>query len=194
MVRTYQAEAVITRVVKTRETDSRLTAVSHRHGKIVVVARGLRKINSRRAPFLDLFSHGKLFLAKGKTFDVVTDIVPFNNYIHLKSDLTVVAACYKMAEVVNTLLPEREPHPEVFQRFLADLVKMDNSVKKASFKKNNLPAAYSLEIADSFGLFLLWQLGYLPRDRHLKGKKLDSFLEETMERRLKSSKLLTKLL
>jgi len=164
------------------ETDRRLTVFSRRLGKLIVIAKGVRKINSRRAPYLDLFSHLTLFLSRGRTFDIITDVAPLNVFSKIRENLPSIAVAFHMAELTDRLLPERFPQLQIFSRLLHDLIIL-NSVKNAQLKA----------LCDNYGLFLLWELGYLPPATVLTGSKLDRFLEEVMEKKIESSRLLTKL-
>lgn len=59
-------EAVVLRRVDYSETDRILTVLTREHGKLGVIARGVRKQGSRMAPHTDLFARSTMQLAAGR--------------------------------------------------------------------------------------------------------------------------------
>ncbi|MBA2641162.1 MAG: DNA repair protein RecO [Nocardioidaceae bacterium] len=68
----YRDEAVVLRTQKLGEADRIVTVLSHRHGRIRAVARGVRRTTSRFGARLEPFSHVDLQLAEGRSLHVVT--------------------------------------------------------------------------------------------------------------------------
>jgi len=66
--RLYRTEAVILRRSDIGEADRLLTCYTPTRGKIRVIAKGARKITSRKAGHIELFIHSALLIAKGKTW------------------------------------------------------------------------------------------------------------------------------
>ncbi|MFQ5886561.1 MAG: DNA repair protein RecO, partial [Anaerolineae bacterium] len=78
--RLYRAEAIVLRRMNLGEADRLLTLYTPEWGKIRVVAKGVRKPTSRKAGHLELFTHSRLLIAKGRSLDIVTQaetITPF---------------------------------------------------------------------------------------------------------------------
>ena len=177
----YTADSIIIRKMKLGEADVRLTAVTLEHGRIIVKAPGLRRITSRRSPYLDLFNYVKMFITAGRTFGIITDIEPFESFNYLREKLNRIGMAYKLSEVCDRLLPENEPYPDIFNRLLISL------------RMLNKPESDPEKTGDFFCLDLLKRLGFLPREMHLEGTKLNMMLEEIMEKQIKSLTLLTKI-
>jgi DNA repair protein RecO (recombination protein O) len=71
---TYVDEGVVLRRVDYGESDRVLTVLTRHHGKVGVLARGVRKAGSRLAAHTDLFSRSTLQLARGRgELDVLTE-------------------------------------------------------------------------------------------------------------------------
>ena len=70
--RSYRAEAIVLKHHDWGEADRILTAFTREHGKLRVIAKGVRKIRSRRAGHLEPFTHVMLQLAKSKELPIVT--------------------------------------------------------------------------------------------------------------------------
>lgn len=181
MPRSYKIEGIVIRRVNYAEADKLITIFSKFHGKIVVLAKGIRKIKSRKAAHLELFTQCTSFLAVGRNFDIVTESQTINSYSNLRSDLNKLAYAYRIIEIVDRLCPEKEIHRNVYHLLL-------NTLKIIDDKSLKNPR----EIAEQFLVEILWELGYLPKGNLISGDKLNNFLENIIERHLKSDSLLTK--
>jgi DNA repair protein RecO (recombination protein O) len=63
--RTIRVEAVVLRHSDWGEADRLLTLFSREHGKLRAIAKGVRKMQSRKAGHLEPFMRSSLILAKG---------------------------------------------------------------------------------------------------------------------------------
>ncbi|EKD66911.1 MAG: DNA repair protein RecO, partial [uncultured bacterium] len=70
----YRVSAFILRRSNVGEADKILTIFSKKIGKLRVIAKGIRKISSRRGPHVDLFNEVSMMLHHGKTMDIVTEV------------------------------------------------------------------------------------------------------------------------
>jgi DNA repair protein RecO (recombination protein O) len=70
----YRDEAIVLRTQKLGEADRIVTVLSHRHGRVRAVARGVRRTTSRFGARLEPFSHVDLQLAEGRSLHVVTQV------------------------------------------------------------------------------------------------------------------------
>jgi DNA repair protein RecO (recombination protein O) len=70
---TYTDEGIVLRRVDYAEADRILTVLTREHGKVGVIARGVRKAPGRMAPHTDLFVRSTMQIAKGRgELDVLT--------------------------------------------------------------------------------------------------------------------------
>jgi DNA repair protein RecO (recombination protein O) len=111
---TYLTEGVILRRVDYGEADRILTVLTRDHGKIGVIARGVRKAGSRLAAHTDLFAHSRMQLARGRgDLDVLTQsetvglAAPF-------ADARRAACAAVCAELTDRVLESNHPDPETF--------------------------------------------------------------------------------
>ena len=70
----YRDEAIVLCTQKLGEADRIVTVLSHRHGRVRAVARGVRRTTSRFGARLEPFSHVDLQLAEGRSLHVVTQV------------------------------------------------------------------------------------------------------------------------
>ena len=123
--RLYTTEAIILRRSDVGEADRLLTIYTLREGKIAVSARGVRKTTSKLAGHLELFIHTHMQLARGRTFDVVTESRVIDHFVTLRNDLDRISlACY-VAELLDQMTPEQTEQPAVFMLLRDTLTAID---------------------------------------------------------------------
>lgn len=178
----YSVQAVILKRKNIGEADRILTLFTKEFGKLRVLAKGIRKISSRRGPHLEVFGFVKLFLHKGKTWDTVTETETIDQFSLLRKKLGRITLAYYLSELVDSLLPEKQEHRDVFL-LLTDTLKTLNHPHSV-----NLP-----ELRDQFSLTLLHALGFLRRENVLEGERLEQYIESIIEKRLKTPKIIHQL-
>ena len=155
------------------ESDKIITLFSREKGKIIVVAKGVRKIKSRRAPHLEPLNEVGLVLHKGKNYEIVSEAKSLNTPHFKLESLTYVL--YAL-EIVDKLLPELEPHASVYE-LLRSLL-LNDKIDENKIKE--------------FTLKLIWTLGFLPHGEFPK-EGLNNFVESLAEKQIRSKKLIDEL-
>lgn len=182
MTRSYKIEGIIIKRQRVGETDNLITVFSKNFGKLILKAKGARKVTSRKSPYLEPYNHVYLYVVKGKTIDIITEVVAIESFSIIRSKLDKIAYGFKIIEVINRLLPERQPSELIFSLLVRTLKQLD---KENSDQLN--------QIIEEFANQLLWGLGYLPKTRKLYGNILDLYLQQIMEKKIYSNNLLTKI-
>lgn len=183
MHRVYKATGIIIKRINYGEADKIVTIFTKEYGKIQSLAKGIRKIHSKKASQLELFSYVKVNLTKGKFLDIVTEVEAQELFPKIRSNLRNIVYAYELIEIIDQLCPEQEVHKKIFDLSLETLRTLDGGKHK--------DIALLLE---KFTLQVIWELGFLPYDRVLTGNSLDRFLESIVERSIKSKKLINKIL
>lgn len=182
MINTYATDGIIIKRRELGESDKLLTVLTPHQGKITVLAKGIRKIRSRRAAHLELFNRVLLTIRYGKSLDLVTEAEVKESYGTIRNDLTRVAYAYRMVEEIDRLCPEKQAHPEIFSLLVDTLQHL------------NQPGAYTWEaLTDEFTLRVLRDLGYLTGQQQLPRVQLRQYIESITERSMHSDRLLDKL-
>ena len=179
----YKAEGIILSRRNVGEADRILTVFTKEYGKIRLIAKGIRRVSSRRAPHLEIFTRVTLMIHRGTSLDSVTEATPMDVYETLRTDLERVSMAYFYCELVSVLLAEHQEHTDVY-RLLTDTLS----------NLNTQAGPLDPMVFREFTLELLWTLGFLPRNQRLQGSKLQSFVESIAERRLRTPKLVRQLL
>lgn len=180
-MRSYKTEGIILKRINYGEADRILTAYTKYYGKVKILAKGVRRIKSRRGPNVELFNQTVLFLAKSKNFDLLSEAEVKNSFPLLKKNLKKVAYAYQVCELVDCLCPEKQEHRRVF-----DL--LTDTFNQLTVTSNGLGA----KILADFELELLRELGYWPKDKS-PPSDLEIFIEQILEKKLKSQKFLTQI-
>lgn len=126
---TFGTEGIVLRKANFGEADQIVTLLTRYHGKLKAVAKGIRKIGSRKGGNLDLLNHVKAYLAEGKNLDIITEVELLSAWPKLKSDLTTVAISYQIAELANEFLVEKQENREVYELTLSALGKLEDADK-----------------------------------------------------------------
>ena len=112
----YRDEGVVLRAQKLGEADRIVTFLTHRHGKVRAVAKGIRRTSSRFGARLEPFGHVDLQLYEGRSLDIVTQAETIGPYgVAIASDYARYTAGTAMLETAERLTEtEREPSLQLF--------------------------------------------------------------------------------
>lgn len=173
MTRTYKTEGIVLKRKNFGEADKLLTIYTKHYGKIRVIGKGIRKTTSRKAGSLELFNHSRLFLAKGRNLDIITETATINAYRGWRKNLTKVGVAYYFCELVDKLTPDGQPNRTVFELLKDYLGKISDA---------DLPA-----LSRSFEEHLLDELGFgVPAEIKRKPGTLKTYIESITERQINS--------
>ena len=148
-MRTYSASGIVLRRIDLSEKDRILTVYTRELGKLSAVAKGARRPGSKLSGASEPFTYSKMFVAKGKDLDVLTQADIKESFPTVKSDISSIAYAVYMMELVNACVVEREPNAELFDTLLSSMYVLESCTDP--------------EIATRyFELHLLSILGYEP--------------------------------
>jgi DNA repair protein RecO (recombination protein O) len=120
-VRLYRTEAVVLRRSDLGEADRLLTLYTPEWGKLRVIAKGVRKPTSRKSGHLELFTHSRLLVARGRNLDIVTQAETIHSFRALREDLLRTGWAYYAAELLDRFVGEGIENRPLFNLFLATL-------------------------------------------------------------------------
>jgi DNA repair protein RecO (recombination protein O) len=179
-MRNIKSEGIVIKRKNFGEADKILTVFTRENGKIQIKAKGVRRISSRRSPHVELLNHVSLTLYKADKLPILTEAQVIHDFSSLKKNLTRVWAAYHICELVDGLCPENAAHSDIF--FL-----LKDTLYRVSYEKQIKPAVQEFEIA------LLKILGYWNEKQAEKMQTTHEYIEELLERRLKSKYIFSKL-
>jgi len=118
---TFKEEGIVIRKKDFGEADKILTIYTRGRGRITAFAPGARKVTSRKTSATELFTHGYYFFHQGKNMDVITEWEILNTFYQLREDLNKAALSFYMAELLNSLLVDGQPHYPTYRLFLESM-------------------------------------------------------------------------
>jgi len=110
----YKTLGIVIKRVNFGEADKILTLLTPTFGKLRCIAPGVRRLHSRKAPSLELFSLSRLFLVKGKNLDIVTEAELIASFRNLRKSLERIKLAYQFCELVNLMTAEGQEQKEIF--------------------------------------------------------------------------------
>ncbi len=121
----YRTQAVVLGHIEFGEADRILTLFTMEKGKITAIAKGVRKIRSRKAGHLEPFTRVNLFLAKGRNLDIITQAETVESYMGLREDLQRVAFASYVVEVVDRFTYEEGQNVGIFRLLTKTLSRLE---------------------------------------------------------------------
>lgn len=175
-IRSYTSEGIVLKRVSVGEADRIVTIFTKRFGKIVAIAKGVRKITSRRSGSLEPGTCAVFQFTKGKSLDIITQVKLINSYSHTKTSLPKVTQIHQVLEITDLLIRENQQHSQAYETILQTLNQLNSNGSKRT------------TIVQNIGSFLK-QLGFgIPEDSSELGIK--KYIEEITERKLRSKAML----
>ena len=83
------------------EADRVLTLITPEMGKLKAIAKGIRRPTSRVGGSLEPFAELRVQLARGRTFDVITQVVVGHAWLKLRDSLESAATAWYLAELAD---------------------------------------------------------------------------------------------
>jgi DNA repair protein RecO (recombination protein O) len=114
MPRRYTTEAIVLSRFDLGEADRVLTLITPTAGKLRVIAKGIRRTTSRIGGSLEPFAELTVALARGRTFDVVTQVSVGHAWLRLRDSLESTATAWYLAELADRSLEERHAAEPVY--------------------------------------------------------------------------------
>ena len=116
-LRVYSTRAIALRRTDFGEADRLITVLTPEHGKLRLLAKGVRRPMSRSAGHLELFAETHLMVARGRNLDIVTQASTIEAFREVREDLVATSNAFHMGELVDSFLEDQDPHAEVYHRF-----------------------------------------------------------------------------
>lgn len=144
--RSYRVEAIILRHQDYGEADRLLVIFTRQAGKLRAIAKGVRKVRSRKAGHLEPFTHVSLQLARGRDMPIVTQAEAIDLYQPVREDLALYSyACY-VVELLDRFTYEEGENTALF-KLLQDTLQRLATAAQPSF----VLRFYEIRLLDHLG-------------------------------------------
>jgi DNA repair protein RecO (recombination protein O) len=126
--RTYRADALVIRRRHLGEADSIFVLYSDDEGKFEAVAKGVRKVRSRKGGHLEPLSRVEVLVAQGRSLDIITQAQVVEPFSRIRDDLDRLYAGLYIAELVDSVTPGGGAQRGLFAAALSALAGLDNGL------------------------------------------------------------------
>lgn len=149
-IRLYRTEAIILKRRDFGEADRILTLYTPGRGKVQAIAKGVRRIASRKSGHVELFTHAELLLAEGRSLDVLTQAETIRSFRKLRENLIRATYSYHIVELLDRCAVEGVGSPATFELLGDGLAALEDAQDPSL-------------VARHFEIRLLGLLGYRPQ-------------------------------
>ena len=126
---------LILRETPYKESSKILTILTSGHGKLTVTARGAIRRNSKLAAVTGLLAFSEMTLFQNRDRWTMTEARSIEQFIGLRSDLTLLSLASYFAELVEAVADEDSPNPELLPLCLNALFALSEELKSADYVK-----------------------------------------------------------
>ncbi len=181
---TCQTQGIILKKANWGERGQLFNIYTKDLGKIEVLARGTKKIQSKLNSHLQFFTVIDLGVVNGKNIDQLTGAIIFKSFSQLKGDFRKIILASFGLELIDNLTKPDHCDEKIFDLLLRFLEVID---KKQIIKKTDW-----LEIERGFIIQLMTFLGYKPTPEIISSQeKIRNFLKSHLDQELKTQKIIS---
>ncbi len=179
--RKFTVQAVVVGRKDFQETDKLIDLMTEYQGRIKGLAKGVRKINSRRLGSLELANWVEVLLYQAKTFTIVTEVNNLDSDLGYRHDETKLGTMMYVCELTNHLLPEGQENRQAYRL----LLKVREDIKAGRLNEVVDFEANLLKIL-GYGVQLSTRKLLKAENYPLAHQELTQRIEEIIEHRLTS--------
>ena len=124
--RTIRVEAVVLRHSDWGEADRLITLYSRENGKLRSIAKGARRLKSRKAGHLEPFTRVALLLARGRDLWIITQAETVDPFLSLGNDLIRTANASYVLELLDRFTYDEGENRALYDLLIETLQRLDN--------------------------------------------------------------------
>jgi DNA repair protein RecO (recombination protein O) len=145
--RRYTTDAIVLSRFDLGEADRVMTLITPGIGKLKAIAKGIRRPTSRIGGSLEPFAELQVALARGRTFDVVTQVSVGHAWLNLRDDLESAATAWYLAELADRSLEERHAAEPLYA-----LLRRAYELLDAGMAPGRVARWYEMHLLDELGV------------------------------------------
>jgi DNA repair protein RecO (recombination protein O) len=145
--RNYTTEAIVLTRFDLGEADRVMTLITPGSGKLKAIAKGVRRPTSRLGGSLEPFAELRVALARGRTFDIVTQVSIGHPWLRLRDSLESAATAWYLAELADRSLEERHAAAPIYH-----LLRRAYELLDAGMAPGRVARWYEMRLADELGV------------------------------------------
>lgn len=113
-MKSSKVEALVLKYKNYSEASRLFTLFTKERGKLKAVAKGVRRITSKRLGVLDLLSHVKMTLVETGGLPLITEVSLVDSFDSLKSDLNDLSLSFSVLETLDKFFEEEDLNEQAF--------------------------------------------------------------------------------
>lgn len=125
--RTTRTAAIVLRHREMGEADRLLTLYTEQLGKVRAIAKGVRRLRSRKAGHLEPFTYANLQLARGRDLMIITQAETVDAFLPLRDDLDKVGQASYVIELIDRFTYDSEENSTIFRLIVQTLGRLQTS-------------------------------------------------------------------
>jgi DNA repair protein RecO (recombination protein O) len=145
--RLYVTDAIVLSRFDYGEADRIMTLFTPEHGKIKAIAKGVRRPTSRLGGSLEPLAELRVALARGRTFDVVTQVEVERAWLKLRDSLESAATAWYLAELADRSTEERHEAEGMYVLLRRAYELLDDGMNPGRVAR-----WYEMHLADELGM------------------------------------------
>jgi DNA repair protein RecO (recombination protein O) len=145
--RLYVTDAIVLSRFDYGEADRIMTLFTPELGKFKAIAKGVRRTTSRLGGALEPLAELRVALARGRTFDVVTQVEVSHAWLHLRDSLESAATAWYLAELADRSIEERHEAEGLY-----GLLRHAYELLDAGMDAGRVARWYEMHLADELGV------------------------------------------
>jgi len=146
-----KTKAIILKSADLSEADRLLTIYSEEFGKIRIIARGSKKLESKLRCHIEPLSYSQLILVEGKNLRIVKNAILVDEFLNIKKDLEKIKTAERIIELIDEAIAGEEKDKNIWNLLLK------------VFKEIDVGGSTSNMVED-FKREMIKLLGYNPED------------------------------
>jgi len=145
--RLYVTDAIVLSRFDYGEADRIMTLFTPNLGKFKAIAKGVRRTKSRLGGSLEPLAELRVALARGRTFDIVTQVQVTHAWLRLRDSLESTATAWYLAELADRSMEERHEAQALYV-----LLRRAYELLDAGMDAGRVARWYEMHLADELGV------------------------------------------
>lgn len=175
MNQAFSDTGIIIKIIDFGEADRLISVITNEHGLIDLVAKGARRITSRKASHLDILNLIKLQVVRSNRPQILVQAELVEPHLYLKNNLKMVRTSYYLTEILNSILAPEQPDKDLFCSLKNYLTHLNQPWPKTSTRQMSI----------DFQFYLLRHLGF-PEPKGLSPDKIIDHFENIINKKINS--------
>ena len=177
MSKSFNSEGIVLKRINYSDADRIVTIYTKKFGKVVAMAKGVRKTSSRKKGGLEPGTLSLCHFVRGRGMLLVTQTSIINSFSNSQSDLVSITQTFQILEIIDALTVEEEPNHVVYNTLLESLSIMESNGSKKTRLLENIKT-------------ILNALGFGPPE-NFNELDIKHYIEDLADKKLKSKNFLT---